>query len=167
MFFRFVFLLMAFIALFPGGACAVTCGNYECGTARVWTSLGNGYDVLPTGTCRTINRTSYCAASSIRCSAGYYAADVDSGCQTAPATTGYYSQYACFTLLCESCADEIGDRYATSTAGSAQNVCQCYLPASRTFYGTNGYYVFSEPCYYTTACPINIPAIETPTNTQS
>lgn len=155
------------VVFLPNVASALVCGDYTCAAAGTWVDTGYGTDVKSAGVCRTVNGTVYCAASAIRCSTGYYA-DTSSGCDGSAPTVGYWSQYGtCFTLKCNSCVKDTGAGFATSDVGEAQNICQCYLQTQTMHYGTNGYYELSAPCYYTSVCSKNNPAIEYSTGSSS
>lgn len=155
------------LVFLPYVASAKDCGNYTCAPAGTWITTRGGTDVKSAGVCRTVNGTVYCAASAIRCSKGYYA-DTSSGCDGSAPAVGYWSRYGtCFTLKCNSCVQDTGAGFATSTAGEAQNICQCYLQTQTMHYGTNGYYELSAPCYYTSVCRENHPAIEYSTSSST
>lgn len=148
------------LVFLPDVASALVCGNYTCAPAGTWVTTLGGTDVKSAGVCRNVDGVPYCAASAIRCSAGYYA-DESYGCETTAPTVGYWSQYgSCFTLMCNSCTRDTGHSYASSVAGEAQNICSCYMPTQVMFYGVNGYYDLTTPCYYSDLCLKNHPAIE-------
>lgn len=148
------------LVFLPNVASALVCGNYTCAPAGTWVTTLGGTDVKSAGVCRNVDGVPYCAASAIRCSAGYYANE-SYGCETTAPTVGYWSRYgSCFTLICNSCMKDTGHSHASSVAGEAQNICSCYLPTQVMYQGVNGYYDLTTPCYYTTVCQENHPAIE-------
>lgn len=166
--FNLFFSVVSVLLVLPNVSYALICGNTTCAPAGTWTHVSDGYDVKSAGECTDVDGIDFCAATSIRCAAGYFASDINDQCvPSGTATPGYYSKYGCFTLKCDSCIDTLGGVPGlTSIAGEAQNECQCFYQTEMMLLGENGYYEVTDPCYYRGVCNKNVPAVETPTSGQ-
>ena len=160
--------IFALLVVVPNVASAATCGGKTCASSGSWVSVGNGVQVKSADSCRTINGTSYCAATAARCATGYYRSP-KVGCELASTVGNYVPKYdtssgTCFSMWCSKCSTDTGHSSATSVAATstttgARNICGCYLSTSstETYPGENGSFkTTGSKCYYQdeTACAV-------------